>query len=102
MEAWNNEEKPNQDWNHAWGAAPANLIPRRLCGIRPLEPGFAKFTVDPQADAVDEFILKHPTVHGAIILKKTNGKYYLTVPENTCAVYKNCELSGGQHILEIC
>ena len=22
--------KPNQDWNHAWGAAPANLLPRFL------------------------------------------------------------------------
>ena len=28
MEAWSSEIKPNQDWNHAWGAAPANLLPR--------------------------------------------------------------------------
>ena len=27
LEAWDNKYKPNQDWNHAWGAAPANLIP---------------------------------------------------------------------------
>jgi hypothetical protein len=30
MEAWSNSVKPNQDWNHAWGAAPANLLPRYL------------------------------------------------------------------------
>lgn len=30
MEAWSLEAKPNQDWNHAWGAAPANLLPRFL------------------------------------------------------------------------
>ena len=101
MESWSDAEKPNQDWNHAWGAAPANLIPRRLCGIRPLEPGFAKFTVDPKAEMVSEFTLRHPTIHGAIILKKSSGKYFLTVPENTCAIYKGCELLPGEHILDI-
>ena len=30
LEAWNMKDKPNLDWNHAWGAAPANLIPRFL------------------------------------------------------------------------
>ncbi len=30
MEAWSLKAKPNQDWNHAWGAAPANLLPRFL------------------------------------------------------------------------
>ena len=40
MEAWSNACKPNQDWNHAWGAAPANVIPRRLVGIRPTRVGY--------------------------------------------------------------
>lgn len=30
MEAWSLKAKGNQDWNHAWGAAPANLLPRYL------------------------------------------------------------------------
>lgn len=40
LEAWDDKYKPNQDWNHAWGAAPANIIPRRLMGVVPTEPGF--------------------------------------------------------------
>ena len=28
MEAWSLKAKPNQDWNHAWGAAPLNIIAR--------------------------------------------------------------------------
>ena len=28
MEAWSIAVKPNQDWNHAWGAAPLNIIAR--------------------------------------------------------------------------
>jgi hypothetical protein len=32
---------------HAWGAAPAVYLPTRVLGIRPLEPGFRTFCVDP-------------------------------------------------------
>jgi len=40
-EAWDQKYKPNQDWNHAWGAAPANLLPRFVLGAQPLTPGWA-------------------------------------------------------------
>jgi len=33
--------------SHAWSAAPAVYLPTRVLGIRPLEPGFRKFCVDP-------------------------------------------------------
>lgn len=41
MEAWDWKYKNNLDWNHAWGAAPANIVPRFLLGVRPASPGFA-------------------------------------------------------------
>ena len=40
LEAWDMKYKPNADWNHAWGATPANIIPRYLWGIRPKQAGF--------------------------------------------------------------
>ncbi len=48
MEAWDMKYKPNSDWNHAWGAAPANIIPGYMWGIAPAEPGFAKAVIRPQ------------------------------------------------------
>src|SRR3546814_19626828 len=48
MEAWDNKYKPNQDWNHARGAVPANIITRKLMGVEPLEPGWVVFRVRPQ------------------------------------------------------
>ena len=74
MEAWDNETKPNQDWNHAWGAAPANLIPRRLCGVRPVANGFREFVVDPKPGDVRAFRLVHPTPHGPITVEYEIGK----------------------------
>ncbi len=66
LEAWDNKYKPNQDWNHAWGAAPANIIPRCLMGIEPLEPGFARVRIRPQVGSLDKAGLDLPTVRGTI------------------------------------
>lgn len=46
-EAWDLKYKPNQDWNHAWGAAPANLLPRFVLGVQPAEPGWATALIRP-------------------------------------------------------
>ncbi|NLE38892.1 MAG: alpha-L-rhamnosidase, partial [Pirellulaceae bacterium] len=48
LEAWDDRFKPNQDWNHPWGAAPANIVARYVLGVRPLEPGFRKVLIRPQ------------------------------------------------------
>jgi len=66
LEAWDNKYKPNQDWNHAWGAAPANIIPRHVMGVQPLEPGFAKVQIKPQVGSLARGSLDHPTVRGTI------------------------------------
>jgi len=68
-EAWDNKYKPNQDWNHAWGAAPANIIPRCLMGVQPLEPGFAKVRIKPQVGSLTAGKLRLPTIRGAIFVE---------------------------------
>ncbi len=62
MEAWDWKYKNNLDWNHAWGAAPANIIPRFLMGIRPLEPGYKKVLIQPQPGKLERAKIKHPTM----------------------------------------
>ncbi len=65
-EAWTFRSKPNEDWNHVWGAAPANIIPRFLMGIRPLTPGFSKALVAPQPGNLAMAKITVPTVRGPI------------------------------------
>ena len=67
-EAWDEYYKPNLTWNHAWGSAPANIIPRKLAGIEPLEAGFKRFKVQPQPGDLMNFGVKMPTIRGAIEL----------------------------------
>jgi hypothetical protein len=74
LEAWDNKYKPNQDWNHAWGAAPANIIPRCLMGVKPIEPGFAKVQIKPQVGSLKRGRLDLPTVRGPIHVDFTSTK----------------------------
>jgi alpha-L-rhamnosidase len=66
LEAWDIKYKPNLDWNHAWGTAPANIVARYLWGITPSKPGFAKATVKPQLGALTFSKIKVPTIKGPI------------------------------------
>ena len=101
MEAWDDSLKHNQDWTHAWGAAPANLIPRCIGGIRPLEPGFARFSVDPQPAGLEFFDLKHPTPYGSILLEVKKSAMSLTVPEGTEAVFRGKVYAAGTYQLSL-
>jgi hypothetical protein len=68
MEAWGSLSKQNLDWNHAWGAAPANIISRYVLGVRSLEPGYAKILIAPQPGALNWIRGKVPTPRGAVVV----------------------------------
>ncbi len=66
LEAWDPCFKPNLDWNHAWGSAPANIIPRRLMGVEPLEPGFKTIGLCPQPGGLKQASALVPSIRGGI------------------------------------
>ena len=77
LEAWDMKYKPNSDWNHSWGAAPANIITRCMWGIRPIQPGFAFVQIKPQLGRLTSGKIKVPTLKGAIIAEylKIDNQY---------------------------
>lgn len=89
LEAWDNKYKPNQDWNHAWGSAPANIIPRKLMGIEPLGPAFETFKIKPQPSTLERASIKMPTIRGEIevsfINKPASFELLARIPSNTLA-----------------
>lgn len=89
-EAWDNVYKSNLDWNHAWGAAAANVIARRLMGIRPLKPGFEEIAICPQPGGLPHARIVQPSPRGSIGVEwrtRRDGKLNLsvTVPANSTA-----------------
>ena len=86
MEAWDLKFKPNLDWNHAWGAAPANTIAFNLMGITPLEPAFKKVLIKPRIGQLKNASISLPTPQGTIkeSIQQSNGEYTveLSLPKN--------------------
>ncbi len=90
LEAWDSRFKPNLDWNHAWGAAPANILPRYVLGVRPYTPGFGKILIRPQPGTLEAVQGIVPTIRGPVSVgvRQKAGKFYklaIEIPVNTTA-----------------
>lgn len=88
-EAWGREYKPNLDWNHAWGAAPANIIPRKLMGVEPLEPGWKRMQIKPSPGTLKHAEARVPTILGSVETSFVNDEnsfsMKLEIPSGTVA-----------------
>lgn len=89
LEAWDNKYKPNQDWNHAWGAAAGNVISRKLMGVEPVAPGWSEFSVKPQIGSLTNASIDVPTIKGTIkaayVQTENTFSIDVVVPANTKA-----------------
>ena len=99
LEAWDNKYKNNLDWNHAWGAVPANVIPRGLWGIKPKTPGFGVATIVPQLSNLNSSTIEVPTVRGGIKAKYTYNSpglqtYEIHIPGNMIAEFSLKDIAG--------
>lgn len=90
-EAWDVKYMPKYcGWSHAWSASPAHIIPRKLMGIEPLEPGFGKISIKPQPANLEFAKVKLPTIRGDVLVDfdQQEGKYFnlsIEIPGNTIA-----------------
>ncbi|MDE1192090.1 MAG: alpha-L-rhamnosidase C-terminal domain-containing protein [Arachidicoccus sp.] len=86
-EAWDTEYKGNQDWNHAWGSAPANIIVEKLMGVMPLSPAFGNIQIKPRAGKLKHASLKLATLRGSVnvAFENEDQSFYLEtyLPPNT-------------------
>lgn len=86
LEAWDNKYKINQDWNHAWGSAPANIIPQKLMGVEPLTPGYCLAKIKPQLGSLKWADATIPTIKGDINIhienKEKSYSMQLFIPAN--------------------
>ena len=103
MEAWGNKFKPNQDWNHAWGAVPANIIMRKLVGIECTKAGFEEMDIKPELAGLSFISARFPTIRGTISvdIKEDIKSYWMKVeiPVNTKANIYLPEKFSGKTVL---
>ena len=90
LEAWDTKYKSNLDWNHAWGAAPANIVARNMWGIRPQTAGGNIVQIKPQLSKLISCEITVPTIKGLIqasYLRKSKvlQEYTIDLPANVSA-----------------
>ena len=92
LEAWDDKYKGNQDWNHAWGGAPADLLPHKFAGVEPVRAGWSEIRVKPQVASVASVETSVPSPRGDIGIRIENRaegfSMALDIPANvTASVY---------------
>lgn len=100
-EAWDQKYKPNQDWNHAWGAAPANLLPRFVLGAQPLSPGWSRALIQPHPGSLTWVEGRVPTPRGELEVSWKREKKFtlkLTLPAGMTAQVKLPVLEGSNGV----
>ena len=88
LEAWDAKFKGNLTWNHAWGAAPANIISRFVVGVRPLSPGYGQLLIAPRPGTLKSFEAKVPTTRGPVAVQYQSAPHLtlnVELPPNTSA-----------------
>jgi alpha-L-rhamnosidase len=127
LEAWDIKYKPNLDWNHAWGAAPANIVARNMWGIQPITPGSSIVAIKPQLANLDKTSIIVPMINGNIKASYERKsellqEYRIEIPANVSAElelksatndqillngqkvdrsFKNIRLSAGENLIEM-
>jgi hypothetical protein len=103
LEAWDPIFKPNLDWNHAWGAAPLNMITRRIMGVMPAEPGAKRFIVSPQPGGLKSIEGNVPFISGicSFTYRDTEQEtvYKMGLPQRTDGLFRIKLPSGTKKIL---
>lgn len=99
MEAWNMKAKPNQDLNHAWGAAPINIISRYVLGVTPLEPGFAKISIVPNPGGMGSVKGAVPTAKGPVAVEISGDRLTVSTPAPARIVWggRTRDVPAGRH-----
>jgi alpha-L-rhamnosidase len=100
-EAWDQKYKPNQDWNHAWGAAPANLLPHYVLGAQPLSPGWSRALIQPHPGTLTSVEGRMPTPRGELSVSWKQEKNFtlkLTLPADMTAKVELPALEGSSGV----
>jgi hypothetical protein len=100
-EAWDQKYKPNQDWNHAWGAAPANLLPRFVLGAQPLTPSWRRALIQPHTGTLTSVEGRMPTPRGELSVGWKRDKNFTLTIEVPAGMTAKVELPALEGLSEV-
>ena len=86
---------------HAWSAGSAAFLPAEIFGLRPLEDGWKRFSVNPKLGLLKWASVSVPTAFGNIIVDVDGKKMTLNIPAGTIAEWNGKSIRGPRVVNEI-
>lgn len=81
---------------HAWSASPAMILPAQLFGLKPLEDGWTRFTIQPNIGWLKWASVCVPVKNGNIIIDIENKNITISIPQGTTLTWKSKTFAGPQ------
>jgi hypothetical protein len=86
---------------HAFSTGPVSFFQRVILGIRPLEPGFKRFSIEPELLDLSFVCGKVVTPHGCIFIECENNAHTclikIEIPDGTVGIHENKTYCSGKH-----
>ena len=73
-EGWFDMSGYGFDYSHVWAGTPTYQLPSKLSGLKMIEPGFRKISLNPQLYGLQFAQIQIPTPYGFIEIKMEQGK----------------------------
>ncbi|MBN2028823.1 hypothetical protein JW824_01125 [bacterium] len=85
---------------HAWSAGPAYFLPSEIFGLRPLEDGWKRFSLDVNLGYLEWASASVPTKYGPITVDANQENVAIIVPPGTVMQWKGRTITGPAQINE--
>lgn len=111
-EAYNPEEKNGSQFSfydrpygkslcHAWSSGPSAILPSEILGIKILEDGWKRFSINPDLGSLKWVSSSIPTPYGNIVININKKRMTLNIPAGTTAEWKGKSFTGTLRIDKI-
>ncbi len=86
--------------DHAWSSGPAAFLPAQLFGLKPLEDGWKRFTINPNLDYLKWASVNVPTKYGDITVDIEKDTIHILIPEGTTLEWKGNSIEGPHELID--
>ena len=86
--------------DHAWSSGPAAFLPAQLFGLKPLEDGWKRFTMNPNLDYLKWASVNVPTKYGDITVDIEKDTVHILIPEGTTLEWKGDSIEGPRELID--
>lgn len=79
---------------HAWSAGPAAFLPSEIFGLKPLDDGWRRFSINPDLGDLKWAYVSVPTKFGNIVVNIKNKKIEINVPNKVTLEWNGKSIKG--------